>query len=66
MSLKLVVVWIIGALFLAGGTWILANLEFPKIGVSETQFTIAIVIAIVLYLLGGLSWISVSVATRSG
>ncbi|MBI4019995.1 MAG: hypothetical protein HY367_01575 [Candidatus Aenigmarchaeota archaeon] len=66
MSLKLVVIWIIGGLLLAAGTWIISNLEFPRIGVTETQFTIGLVIGLVLYLMAGLAWISVAVATRSG
>jgi hypothetical protein len=55
--------WILGGLFLLGGTWIIQNLQL-NVGVSEFQYGLALVIALILFLLAGLCWISVSVATR--
>ena len=59
----MVAVWILGGFFLLGGTWIIQNLQLD-IGVSELQYAIALIIALVLFLITGLCWISVAVATR--
>ena len=63
MSAKLVLAWIIGGMFLLGGVWITQNLEL-NVGVTEFQYALALVIALVLILIAGLCWISVAVATR--
>jgi hypothetical protein len=63
MSVKLVGVWILGGVFLLLGTWIIQNLEL-NVGVSGFSYALALLIALVLFLLTGLAWISVSVATR--
>ena len=63
MSVKLVGVWILGGVFMLLGTWIVQNLEF-NVGVSGFSYVVAMLIALVLFLLAGLAWISVSVATR--
>lgn len=63
MSMKLVGAWVIGALLLVAGTWIIQNLKF-EIGVSELSYGLAFIVAFILFLLGGLAWISVAVATR--
>lgn len=63
MSVKLVSVWILGALFLLGGSWVVQNLELT-VGVSGQSYTLAILTAFVLFLVAGLCWISVAVATR--
>ena len=63
MSVKLVGVWVLGGVFMLLGTWIVQNLEF-NVGVSGFSYAIAILIAFVLFLLTGLAWISVAVATR--
>ena len=63
MSVKLVGVWILGGVFMLLGTWIVQNLEF-NVGVSGFSYIVALLIALVLFLLAGLAWISVSVATR--
>ena len=55
--------WIIGGLFLLGGVWIVQNLELNA-GVGEFQYALALLIALVLFLISGLCWISVAVATR--
>ncbi len=63
MELKLVAVWIIGSLLLLAGSWIISNLELT-IGVTQVSYYIAILASFVLFLLAGLCWISVAVATR--
>ena len=63
MTVKLVGVWVLGALFLLGGTWIIQNLKM-EVGVTEVSYVLAAFIAFVLFLLAGLAWISVAVATR--
>ncbi|MBI4163768.1 MAG: hypothetical protein HY512_02815 [Candidatus Aenigmarchaeota archaeon] len=60
-SAKLVAVWVLGALFLLGGMWIMNNLE-QTLGVSEFSYMFAILIALVAFLLTGLCWISVAAA----
>lgn len=63
MSVKLVSVWVLGALFLLGGSWVVQNLELT-VGVSGQSYILAMLTAFVLFLLCGLCWISVAVATR--
>jgi len=63
MSVKLVVAWVLGAAFMLSGTWIIQNLEY-NVGVSGFSYAVAILIAFLMFLLAGLAWISVAVATR--
>ncbi len=63
MEVKLVLVWIIGGLLLLAGTWITSNLELT-IGVTDISYSIALLASLVLFLLAGLCWISVAVATK--
>jgi len=63
MSVKLVGVWIVGAAFMLLGVWIIQNLEL-NVGVSGVSYVLALLIAFVMFLLAGLAWISVAVATR--
>ena len=63
MSVKLLTVWILGSLLLLGGTWIINNLELT-VGVSPFSYLLAVLVALALFLLAGLCWISVAVATR--
>jgi len=64
MSAKLVFFWIIGGAFLFIATWIIINVQPGVIGVSDTSVYFAYLIAFILYILAGLAWISVAVATR--
>ena len=63
MSAKTVGVWILGGIFLLIGVWIIRNLEL-NIGVSEVSYVMTLLISLVLFLLAGLCWISVAVATK--
>ncbi len=64
MSAKLVFFWIIGGAFLFIATWIISNVQPNVIGVSDMSVYFAYLIAFILYILAGLAWISVAVATR--
>ncbi len=63
MEVKMVLVWALGSLLLLAGTWIMSNLELT-IGVTSISYVIALLAAFVLYLLAGMCWISVAVATK--
>ena len=63
MTLKLIAAWIGGGLLLLAGVWIASNLEMT-VGVSETSYILALLVALGLILASGLLWISVAVATR--
>lgn len=63
MSVKLVLAWVFGALALAGGAWILKGLELT-VGVSAAGFALGFLAAVICFLITGLLWISVAVATR--
>ena len=63
MSIKHIAAWIAGAIFLVIGVWIVSNLEFT-IGVSEFSYAFALLIAFLFFLVAGLCWITVAVATR--
>jgi hypothetical protein len=63
LEFKLVLVWIIGGLLMLGGSWIMANLE-AAVGVTEVSYGIALLASLVMYLLAGLCWIAVAVATK--
>ncbi|MBU0530809.1 MAG: hypothetical protein KKC05_04000 [Nanoarchaeota archaeon] len=63
MSGKLVASWILGSVFMLLGVWIVSNLEL-NLGVSEFSYAVTLILAFILFLLAGFSWISVAVATR--
>ena len=63
MSVKLVLAWLFGGLLLAGGAWIIKSLELT-VGVSPMSFALGFLAAVIAFLLAGLLWISVAVATR--
>jgi hypothetical protein len=64
MSLKLVLVWAAGALFMLGGSWITGNLE-ATVGVTPVSYYMALVAALVMFLMAGICWIAVAVAAKS-
>jgi hypothetical protein len=65
MSAKLVASWVLGGVLILFGTWIVQNLQLT-IGVSGVSYVLAMIIALILFLVAGLLWISVAVATRHG
>jgi|YelNatPaOPRAMG01_1025707.scaffolds.fasta_scaffold363931_2 NADH:ubiquinone oxidoreductase subunit 6 (subunit J) len=63
MSKKLMLSWIAGSVLILAAVWIIENLKFD-FGVSIISYILAVLIAFVLILAGGLLWISVAVATK--
>lgn len=61
--MKLVGAWIVGGFFLLAGTWIVNNLRLET-GVSEISYVLALVIALIFFLIAGLCWINVAVAAK--
>lgn len=62
---KLIGVWILGAIFLFAGIWIMVNVELT-LGVSWISYLFAMLVAFMLFLIASFCWISVAVATRLG
>ena len=63
--MKLVGTWIAGGLFFLIGTWIVNNLRLET-GVTELSYALALVIALIFFLVGGLAWINVAVGAKHG
>ena len=63
VSPKLVIAWLLGALLMLGGVWIVQNLQLT-IGVSPENYAFALFVAFLLFLGTGLLWIAVAVSTR--
>lgn len=61
--MKLVGTWVAGGFFLLAGTWIVNNLRL-EVGVSDISYALALIIAFIFFLIGGLAWINVSVAAK--
>jgi hypothetical protein len=62
-SWKTVFLWIFGAVSIFIGSMIAGRLDF-SLGVNEIGFILASVISIMLFLVGGLLWISVALAVK--
>jgi len=62
MTLKLIISWVFGGVLITVGTWMLGHIE-QTVGVSPVSYAFASLVAFVLILIGGLSWISVATAT---
>lgn len=61
---KMVSFWILGTICILFGSMIIGHLE-KTIGVTDLSYLIAWLISFVLFLLGGLLWISVAIAVKS-
>jgi membrane protein DedA with SNARE-associated domain len=61
--MRLIGAWIAGGLFMLMGTWIVNNLRLET-GVSEVSYVLALIVALVFFLIAGLCWINVSVAAK--
>ncbi len=61
MTKKLITVWILGTICLFIGSWIVGHLEY-RIGVSQNSYILTLLLSFLLFLFGGLCWISVAVA----
>lgn len=60
---KMVFFWFIGAFCLLLGSMIAGQLE-KTIGVTDLTYGFALVLALVLFLIGGLMWITVALAMK--
>ena len=60
---KVVLLWVLGALFILTGSLIAGHAEI-ELGTTEGGFLLSIAIAFMLFLLGGLLWVSVAVALK--
>lgn len=61
MTLKLIVSWVFGGALISAGAWMLGHIE-QTVGVSPVSYAFVFLVAFVLVLIGGLSWISVATA----
>jgi len=61
---KIVAFWVLGAICLLLGSMISGHLE-KDIGVTDASYFIALLFSFILFLLGGLLWISVSIAVKT-
>lgn len=59
-NVKMVVFWVLGSALILFGSMIAGHLE-KTLGVSDTSYLLALLVAFVLFLVGGLLWISVAV-----
>ena len=62
-NLKVMLFWIIGALLIMAGSMIAGRVD-RGLGVSDSGFLLALIISLILFLLGGLLWISVAIGAR--
>lgn len=62
-SWKIAAFWIVGALAIFLGSMIAGKLEVT-LGTSDLGLLVAALVAFVLFLLGGLLWISVALAVK--
>ncbi len=60
---KIAVFWVLGSIFILIGSMIAGNLEMG-IGVSDLGFAIALMASFVLFLVGGMLWVSVAIAVK--
>jgi len=62
-SWKIATFWIIGAVAMFFASMIAGKLDYT-VGTSDLGFVVAFLISLVLFLLGGLLWISVAIAVK--
>ncbi|MEM5882728.1 MAG: hypothetical protein QXQ77_00605 [Candidatus Aenigmatarchaeota archaeon] len=60
---KIVTFWVLGAICILFASMIAGHLE-KGLGVSDMSFSLALLVAFILFLVGGLLWISVAVAVK--
>jgi hypothetical protein len=62
MTLKLIATWIFGGVLISAAAWIFGHAD-SNAGVSQAGYVMAVFMAFVLILIGGLAWINVASAT---
>ncbi|MDI6798671.1 MAG: hypothetical protein QMD12_01585 [Candidatus Aenigmarchaeota archaeon] len=60
---KIVTFWVLGSICILLGSMISGHLE-KTLGVTDVGFGLALLISFVLFLVGGLLWISVAIAVK--
>jgi len=60
---KIVTFWVLGSICILLGSMIAGHLE-KTLGVTDLGFGLALLISFVLFLVGGLLWISVAIAVK--
>ncbi len=60
---KIVLFWVLGAICILIGSMISGHLE-KDMGTTELSYVITLLISFILFLFGGLLWISVSIAVK--
>jgi len=60
---KMVLFWVLGTICVMAGSMVSGHLE-SSTGVTGIGYMFALVVAFVLFLLGGLLWISVAIAMK--
>jgi|YelNatPaOPRAMG01_1025707.scaffolds.fasta_scaffold05477_6 hypothetical protein len=60
---KIPAFWVIGSICILFGSMIAGSLQ-RSLGVSESSFVIGLLTALLLFMLGGIFWITVSVAVK--
>jgi len=59
----MVTFWVLGAITIMFGAMIAGRLD-RTLGVSDLSYSIALLMSFILFLLGGILWISVAVAVK--
>jgi len=62
-SWKIITFWILGTFCIMFASMIAGHLE-KTLGVTELGYFLALLVSFVLFLIGGLFWISVAIAVR--
>ena len=61
---RTVLLWILGSISIFFATMIAGKLDF-SLGVNEIGFLLAVAVTMLLFLIGGLLWITVALAVRT-
>jgi hypothetical protein len=57
---RFILFWIIGTLLILAGSWIAGHVEWT-VGTTKLSYILAIILAFISILMGGLCWIGVAV-----
>jgi len=60
---KMVLFWVLGTVCIMAGSMVSGNLEGGS-GVTGLSYTLALAVSFILFMLGGLLWISVAIAMK--
>ncbi len=60
---KIVTFWVLGAVCMMFGSMIAGRID-KTIGVTDASYLLALIVAFILFLFGGLLWVSVAIAVQ--